>query len=64
MAARIEPGRVQATHQPLHHLIAKANWSDTAVLSVVRAKVLPPMLQHGLIQAWVIDVAREIRTDR
>jgi SRSO17 transposase len=39
MAARIEPGRVQAAHQSLHHLIAKANWSDAAVLAQVRTQV-------------------------
>ena len=36
MAARVEPGRVQAAHQSLHHLVAKAGWSDEAVLAVVR----------------------------
>src|SRR5215213_8301389 len=30
MAARIEPGRVQARHQSLHHVVAKAGWDDTA----------------------------------
>ncbi len=55
MAARVEPGRVQAAHQSLHHLIAKADWSDTAVLAVVRARVLPAIEQHGPIQAWIID---------
>lgn len=59
MAARVEPGRVQATHQSLHHLIAKADWSDTAVLSVVRSQVLPLIEQHGPqhspVQAWIID---------
>ena len=55
MAARVEPGRVQAAHQSLHHLIAKADWSDAAVLAVVRARVLPAIQQHGPIQAWIID---------
>jgi SRSO17 transposase len=55
MAARVEPGRVQATHQSLHHLIAKADWSDRAVLTVVRSRVLPTIEQHGPIQAWIID---------
>ena len=41
MAARVEPGRVQAAHQSLHHFVAKAEWSDEAVLAVVRAQVLP-----------------------
>ena len=27
MAARMEPGRVQAAHQSLHHFVAKADWS-------------------------------------
>ena len=36
MAARMEPGRVQAAHQSLHHLVAKADWSDEAVLTAVR----------------------------
>ena len=55
MAARVEPGRVQATHQSLHHLVAKADWSDAAVLAVVRTRVLPAIEQHGPIQAWIID---------
>jgi len=55
MAARVDPGRVQATHQSLHHLIAKADWSDAAVLGVVRSRVLPLIEQHGPIQAWIID---------
>jgi SRSO17 transposase len=55
MAARVNPGRVQATHQSLHHLIAKADWSDAAVLGVVRSRVLPLIEQHGPIQAWIID---------
>ena len=33
MAARIEPARVQAAHQSLHHLVAKADGSDEAVLT-------------------------------
>jgi hypothetical protein len=38
-----------------HHLIAKADWSDTAVLALVRARVVPAIQQHGPIQAWIID---------
>ena len=36
MAARVEPGRVQAAHQSLHHFVAKSDWSDDAVLGVAR----------------------------
>jgi SRSO17 transposase len=55
MAARVAPGPVQATHQSLHHLVAKANWSDEAVLSVVRQRALPAIERHGAIRAWIID---------
>jgi SRSO17 transposase len=55
MAARVEPGRVQAAHQSLHHLIAKADWSDAAVLTAVRAHVLPAIQRHGPVQAWIVD---------
>jgi SRSO17 transposase len=30
----MEPGRVQAAHQSLHHLVANAEWSDEAVLAL------------------------------
>ena len=36
MAARIEPDRVQAKHQSMHHVVAKAKWDDTALLRAVR----------------------------
>jgi SRSO17 transposase len=55
MAARIEPGRVQAAHQSLHHFVAKADWSDDAVLTAVRAQVLPAIEQHGPLRALIID---------
>ena len=55
MAARVEPGRVQAAHQSLHHFVAKADWSDDAVLAVVRAEVLPAVERQGSIRAWIVD---------
>ena len=55
MAARVAPARVRATHQSLHHLVAKADWSDEAVLDVVRREVLPAIERHGAIRAWIID---------
>jgi SRSO17 transposase len=55
MAARLEPGRVQAAHQSLHHFVAKADWSDEALLALVRAQVLPEVERHGPILAWVVD---------
>jgi SRSO17 transposase len=55
MAARLEPERVQATHQSLHHLVAKAEWSDEVMLTAVRSQVLPAIDQHGAINAWIVD---------
>jgi SRSO17 transposase len=55
MAARMEPGRVQAAHQSLHHLVAKADWSDAAMLAAVRKQVMPAIERHGAIRAWIVD---------
>jgi hypothetical protein len=55
MAARVEPERVQARHQSLHHLVAKADWSDAAMLTAVRNQVLPAIQAHGAINAWIVD---------
>ena len=55
MAARIEPARVRAAHQSLHHFVAKADWSDDALLAAVRAHVLPVIQQGGPIRGWMID---------
>jgi SRSO17 transposase len=55
MAARLEPARVQATHQSMHHLVAKADWSDEAMLTAVRRQVLPAIEPHGAINAWIVD---------
>ena len=50
MAARIEPGRVGARHQSLHHVVAKARWDDAAVLAAVRRRVLPALQRHGPVR--------------
>lgn len=55
MAARVEPGRVQAAHQSLHHFVAKADWSDDAVLGVVRAQALAALERQGPLRAWIVD---------
>jgi SRSO17 transposase len=55
MAARVEPGRVQAAHQSLHHLVAKSDWSDDAVLAAVRDRVLPIIERRGAIRALIVD---------
>jgi SRSO17 transposase len=55
MAARVDPFRVGAAHQSLHHFVAKAAWDDGALLAAVRAYALPAMLERGPIRAWIVD---------
>jgi SRSO17 transposase len=55
MAARVDPARVGAAHQSLHHFVAKAAWDDAALLAAVRARVLPAMLEQGPVRAWLVD---------
>jgi SRSO17 transposase len=52
IAARVRPLQVSAAHQSLHHLVAKAAWSDAALLATVREQVLPAI---GPIEAWIVD---------
>src|SRR3954454_6655655 len=54
MAARIDPARVGAAHQSLHHFVAEAAWDDAALLGAVRAHALPAMLEHGPVRAWLV----------
>jgi SRSO17 transposase len=55
MAARLAPDGVQPMRQSLHHLVAKAPWSDEAMLKEVRGQVLPAMQKQGPIVAWIVD---------
>src|SRR3954467_2005687 len=55
MAARIEPARVQAAHQSLHPMVAKAEWDDAALLRAVREQVLPAIERHGPVRYWIVD---------
>src|SRR5690349_9914888 len=55
MAARIEPARVQAKHQSMHHVVAKAEWDDAALLRVVREQALPAIERHGPVRYWMVD---------
>src|SRR5580698_6893748 len=55
MAARLDPAHVQPLRQSLHHLVAKAPWSDEALLEQVRHHVLPAMHRRGKVMAWVVD---------
>ena len=55
MAARMEPGRVRAKHQSMHHVVAKAEWDDAAVLAAVRGQVIPALERHGPVGYWIVD---------
>jgi SRSO17 transposase len=55
MAARVDPARVGAAHQSLHHFVAKAAWDDAALLGAVRDYALPAMLERGPVRAWLVD---------
>jgi SRSO17 transposase len=55
MAALLAPGNVQSMRQSLHHLVAKAPWSDEVLLEQVRNRVLPTMRKQGPVVAWIVD---------
>lgn len=55
MAARLDPRHVRSRHQSLHHLVADADWDDTAVLAAVRDYALPALQQQGPVQGWIVD---------
>jgi hypothetical protein len=55
MAAKIDPRRVAARHQSMHHFVAAAPWEAQAVVDVARAWVLPQLERHGPVAAWVVD---------
>jgi len=55
MAARLDAGKVQPMRQSLHHLVAKAPWSDETLLDEVRKRVLPAMQKQGPVVAWIVD---------
>src|SRR3954471_16683244 len=51
----LDPRHVQATHQSLHHFVAKAPWDDAAVLTAVCEQALPALTRHSPITAWILD---------
>jgi SRSO17 transposase len=55
LAAITAPERTAAQHQSLLHVVAQAPWSDQAVLTRVRERVLPSITRDEPIQAWIID---------
>ena len=55
MAGRLDPENIQPMRQSLHHLVAKAPWSDAVLLEQVRNYVLPAMQKQGPVVAWIVD---------
>jgi SRSO17 transposase len=55
MAARLEPENIQPMRQCLHHLVAKAPWSDEVLLERVHNYVLPTIRKLGSVVAWIVD---------
>jgi SRSO17 transposase len=55
MAARVDPRHVRARHQSMHHFVANAPWDAAAMLRVAREWVLPAMVRHGPVAAWIVD---------
>jgi SRSO17 transposase len=55
MAARVDPLRVGAAHQSLHHFVAKAAWDDAALLKAARDYALPALQERGPVRAWIVD---------
>src|ERR1039458_6752701 len=55
MAARLAPANVRQMHQSLHHIVAEAAWSDSALLREVRRQVLPAMTRKHPLTAWIVD---------
>src|SRR6266436_7166318 len=54
LAAHSDPWHVSAKHQSLHHMVAKSDWSDEAVLGGVREWASPAMkLKDGCF--WIVD---------
>ena len=54
LAAHTDPWHVSAKHQSLHHMVAKSDWSDEAVLDGVREWVAPALgLEKGCY--WIVD---------
>jgi len=54
MAARVDPLHASARHQSLHHFVAKAHWSDQALLRRV-AQWVVPLMDFSAGGWWIID---------
>ena len=58
MAARLDPENIQPMRQCLHHLVAKAPWSDAVLLEKVWDSVLPAYVQRRLVYSVGVNPTR------
>lgn len=57
MAIYLDPLRVSARHQALHHFVAKADWSDGSLMKRVWEWALPALAQHTVGHSgyyWIV----------
>lgn len=54
LAASIEPTRVSARHQSLHHFVAHSNWSDGAIVDRVTQWVMDKVKDTSTLY-WIVD---------
>jgi SRSO17 transposase len=54
LAASVEPTRVSARHQSLHHFVAQSNWSDEAIIDRAAAWVVNKMKDTASVY-WIVD---------
>ncbi len=55
MAARVQPACSRTAHQSMQHFVAQSEWSDSAVLTAVHARLLPILTRRGPIRALIIE---------
>jgi SRSO17 transposase len=52
----VHPQNVRSAHQSMHHLVADAEWNDTALLAAVAHEVVPVLTQAGTVPCfWILD---------
>ena len=56
MAARLDPENIQPMRQSLHHLVAKAPWSDEVLLEQVRNYYIVQIVLYNIMNFWYARV--------
>ena len=61
MAARLCPENVRSAHQSMNHLVAAADWSDSAVLGVAAGRVCPELSNKDERCWWIVDDTSHVK---